>query len=81
MPGDKGERVNCVPGDKMPIAVTDPDRRHFDQDLSRLRLLEIDFLDSKWLPGCEKDSGSDFHLATLPPRTSHSPSNESNEIC
>lgn len=53
MPSDKGERVICVSSDKMPIAVTDPNRRHFNEDLTGQWFPEIDFLDSKWLTRSE----------------------------
>lgn len=66
MPSDKWERVICVSSDKMPIAVTDPNRRHFNEDLTDLWFPEIDFLDTKKLTRGKENGGSNFHSATLP---------------
>lgn len=55
-----------ITGDQVPIAMTDPNRGDFDQDLAIARLRQIDLFDSKGLTGSVEDSGANLHVRNLP---------------
>ena len=50
------------PGGRVEVGVADPARGEPDERLARLRLLELDLLDSQRLPELLEDGGANVHV-------------------
>ncbi len=61
MPRDQWKRVARIAGNKMPVAMANPNGRDLDQHFAGLRLLKIDLLNPEGFTRGTEDGGFDLH--------------------